>query len=649
MKKLTYFLSLIIIYASCSSENIEGLIVDKVSELEEPENTVNTPCDFNLTNVKEGETITIDCLLDLEEKTFNLPKDVTITFNKGEIKNGTLNFSENGKIDGQLLNSSIVINGEAQLISSEFEFIPSKWGIVEGKTTNEISRKNRDIFETTMQKINDLGATTFKIDKMDAYFNVDESKTDPTQFPSLTAITLPKADFTLKMTDNTHLRMQPNGAIRPTLLATFTANNVTIDGGVLHGDRDEHDYTKINSTHEWGHLLRITGTKNSVFKNIKFEDATGDAIDVHALGHSFDANYTYCDNVLITNNTMIRSRRNHISITDGRNIIVEKNDFIDASIHTEKSIGVAPGFAIDVEAVRHGNPRGISEIAEDIIIKNNTESGSRIGAITVHTGDRVTIEENKFESSVSYSTSIGTIIRNNEITATTDLNKNNGTAIVAGRDDLYDTNYNGRVYGNIIKDYAIGITITNKDIDTYDNEILNCKTGIRIATIKNARIYNNVIKSSKEDSDGIVSHPNLEYMDNVTIGEKSKGNSIEVTRTPLKFVNVNEKDGQENLKLIISNNNITSENTSNFSNTNGFEFIENTIKKGGVRIINSENGEIINNSITSTTSNGIRLDTGCKNLTIKDNIIKVTGTNLECIKVNTTDGINIDITNNTCN
>ncbi len=652
IKNIIYLL-LVLSFISCSKDSTDETSNEEPTgetpTTPEPTVIATTPCDFDLSNTKEGETIVIDCILDLEGKTINLPKNVTITFDKGDIKNGTLNFTENGKIDGRLLNASVTIDGKTQLISNEFEFIPNRWAIVEGKTTDEVSRENRDIFEETMQKINDLGGLIFKIDKMDAYFNVDEYKTAPTQFPSLTAITLPKSDFTLKMTDNTHLRMQPNGAIRPTLLATFTANNVTIDGGILHGDRDEHDYTTISSTHEWGHLLRITGTKNSVFKNITFIDATGDAIDVHALGHSFDPNYTYCDNVLITNNTMIRSRRNQISITDGRNIIVEKNEFIDASIHTEKSRGVAPGFGIDVEAVRHGNPRGISEIAEDIIIKNNTESGSRIGAVTVHTGDRVTIEDNTFENSISYSTSIGTIIRHNKITGKTPKNTDRGIAIVAGRDDVYDKNYGNKVYGNIIKDYSVGIVMTNKDLEVYDNEISNCKVGITIGTIRESKLYNNTIKSNRDSSDGIVSHPTVEYMDNVLVGGVSKGNSIDVTRTPLKFVNVNHENGQEDFKLMITHNTITSTSTNTFSNAHGFEFNENTINEGGLRIVNSENATFIANTITSTVANGIRLDAGCKNLTIKDNNIKVTGTNLECVKVNTTDGVNINIDNNTCN
>ena len=670
MKYAFYYLLIILsvtYFTSCSSDSPEELDVIKETPetitgtddpekdptskddpeeapVDEPKKDPLASCDdFDWTNIIDNK-ITIDCIVNLNGKTIDIPSNTSVVYEGGDVKNGILNFTSNGNIDGELLNASLDLNGDVQLTSNEFEFIPNRWEIVEGKISDQVAKSNRDNFENTMCKIKEMGGNKFKVNKLDAYFKVDEPSGRP--IPSLAAINVP-SDFHLSMTSNTHIRMQPNSYNRPTLLATFKANNVTIEGGVLHGDRDEHDYSD-GSTHEWGHLLRITGTKNSVFKNIRFEDATGDAIDVIASGHSFDSNYVFSDNVLITNNTMIRSRRNHISITDGRNIIVEKNNFIDASIHTSKSRGVAPGFAIDVEAVRHGHPGGILQIAEDIIIRDNTEDGSRIGAFTVHTGDRVTIENNKLEGSISYSVSIGTIIRNNEITATSDKNINKGTAIVAGRDDLFDKNYDGRVYDNIIKNYAIGISVTNKDIDTYNNQIINCKTGLRINSVRNAKIYNNTIKSTRENSNGIVSHPRSEYMDNVIIGDENKGNIIEVTRAPLLIQNTNHESGQDKFKLTISNNTFKSNSTSTISNVVGLEFFKNSINQGGIRFVNYKNGKINNNIINSTTSNGIRIDKGCENLEISNNKINVMSP-FECIKETTTDGINIDVKNLKCN
>ncbi len=604
-----------------------------------------TPCSFDWSMITENEVVIIDCTYDLNNEKIQIPKGVTIQYKEGTIINGTLEFNGNNIIDGELLHHTLTISGEVTLSKDTFEFSPKKWNITEGIVDDLIARENRDILENAMIFTKNMGAKTFMTDKMDAFFNVDEPET---LRPSIAAINVP-SNFTLKMSDNTHLRMQPNAAIRPTLLATHLGENIVIDGGILHGDRDEHDYNTISSTHEWGHLLRISGTKNSVFRNMTFMDATGDGIDVHAIGHSFDPFYTFCDNVTIENNTFIRNRRNHISITDGRNIIVDSNQFIDASIHTDNSRGVAPGFAIDVEAVRHGNPRGISEIAEDITIKNNTEKGGRLGAVTVHTGDRVTIENNIFENNISYSTSIGTIIRNNEITGITEKNTELGIAITAGRSDLYDKNYDGRVYGNTIKDYAIGMVLTNKDLEAYDNQIVDCKVGINIATLRNSKIYNNTIKSNRENSDGIVSHPTIEYMDGVTVGLENKGNLVEVTRTPLKFVNVNIAADQTDFKLMINYNTINSTSTCTFANSHGFDASNNTIQEGGIRLSEVERANFTGNNITSTVANGIRIDAGCNNLLISENTIEVSGTNLVCIKDNSSGAVNITLEDNSCN
>ncbi len=613
--------------------------------IEETPEVTEKNCDIDWNTLMVKDVLIVDCLYDLNNETIRIPRGVLIKHEEGgEIINGTFEFEGINGIAGALLHHTLTLSGEVTLLNNIFEFIPEKWNITEGVVDDLVARENRDILENAMIFTQNMGAERFIIDRMDAFFNVDEPET---LRPSTAAINVP-SNFTLQMSDNTHLRMQPNAAIRPTLLATHLGENILIDGGILHGDRDQHDYSS-GGTHEWGHLLRISGTKNSVFRNMTFMDATGDGVDVHAIGHSFDPFYAYCDNVVIEKNTFIRNRRNQISITDGRNIIVDKNEFIDASIHTEKSRGIAPGFGIDVEAVRFGNPRGISEIAEDITIKNNTERGSRVGAVTVHTGDRVTIENNTFENSISYSTSIGTIIRNNEITGKTPKNTDRGIAIVAGRSDVYDKNYDGRVYGNTINNYSIGMVLTNKDLEAYDNQIIDCKVGINIATIRNSKIYNNTVKSSRENSDGIVSHPTIEYMDNVYVGLENKGNIVDVTRTPLKFVNVNTGTDQTDFKLMINYNTINSTSTCTFANSHGFDASNNTIREGGFRLSEVERANFTENKITSTVANGIRIDAGCSNLLISKNTIKVTGRNLECIKENTSDGINITITDNSCN
>ena len=390
-------------------------------------------------------------------------------------------------------------------------------------------------------------------------------------------------------------------------------------------------------------------------QNTTLMDAGGDGLDINALGHTFLSYYTYCHDILVLNNKFIRNRRNGLSITDGRDIIIEGNEFIDSGVHTVLSQGTAPGFAIDVEAVRGSNPSGPYEIAEDIIIRNNTETGSRVGGMTIHTGDRVTIEDNIMENSLSYSTSIGSIIRNNTITSTTDKTSNSNSAITAGREDRYDRNYGNKVYGNTIIGFSTGIMMTNTDLEVYNNTIIDCKTGLLFQTIRNSKVYGNTIKSTRASSDGIVTHPTVQYIDDITIGSGvneantvDKENIIEVTRTPLKFVGINNESGQENYKIIIKNNRINSTNTSTISNTHGFEFRNNIIEQGGIRLENAKNGNLMDNTITSTYSHGIRLDKGCSNINIADHDITVVG-NYKCITQTTTDGINISINDNNCN
>ncbi len=614
--------------------------------IDEPKKDPLASCDdFDWSNIIDSK-ITIDCIVNLNGKTIDIPSNTSVIYEGGDVKNGTLNFASNGKIDGELLSASLDLNGDVKLSKDEFEFIPSRWEIVEGRVNNEVARENRDLFEENMLFIKNLGAKKYLINKMDAFFNVDEPQANILPFDA--AINVP-GDFTLKMTNDTHLRMQPNGSKRPTLLATFRVNNVTIDGGVLHGDRDEHDYSD-GGTHEWGHTLRISASKNIVVQNMTFMDATGDGVDIHAHGHTWDPHYTRSKDVFIQFNKFYRSRRNQISITDGHDIFIENNEFIDASIHTSNSRGVAPGFGIDVEAVRGTDPRGPSEVAEDIYIRNNIERGGRLGAITVHTGDKVTIENNKFENSISYSTSIGTIIRNNEITGIIEKQTEKGIAIVAGRSDRYDRNFGNRVYGNTVNGYAIGVVMNNKDLEVYGNNFINCKTGITVGSTRDCKAYDNVIKSDRRDSDGIVSHATVEYMDNVIIGADSKNNQnrIEVTRTPIKFTNVNNKPGQESYKLVIQNYTINSKNTSTINKCHGFEFVGNNITQGGIRLVDSENGTLKNNTITSTVSHGIRLDKGCKNLTISNHNVSVSD-RFKCITETTTDGININVTDLNCN
>ncbi|WP_010178373.1 right-handed parallel beta-helix repeat-containing protein [Aquimarina agarilytica] len=668
MKHTFYYLLVLLsvtYFSSCSTDSLEELDLKKdtpetITGIDDPEKDpspkedpkesptkepVAAPqkdplasCDdFDWTNIIDNK-ITIDCIVNLNGKTIDIPNNTTVIYEGGDVKNGTLNFASNGKIDGELLNASLDLNGDVQLSKDEFEFIPNRWEIVEGRVNNDVASKNKDNLKKNLYYMKELGAKTFIIDKIDAFFKVDEPSGKPV--PTAFAITIP-SDFHLKMTNNTHLRMQPNAYKQPVLLSILSVSNVTVEGGVLHGERDEHDYSS-GGTHEWPTLLSIKAGQNIVIRNITMQDATGDGIAVSALGHSFDPHYTQSNNVLIENNKFLRNRRNNMSITDGYDITVQNNDFIDAGIHTNKSRGVAPGFAIDIEPVRGSDPRGPFQIAHDIIIRNNRERGSRVGGFTVHTGDRVIFEGNEMSNEISYSTATEITIRNNTFNAITEKIKNNGTAIVAGRFDRFERNFGSKVYGNTITGYSTGIKMSNTDLEVYENKIFECKTGLSIETITNSKIYENKITSKRAKSDGIMNSAQAKYFDNIIVSK----NIIDVMRAAFLFSGINDEADQSNYSFSVSGN-MFIKNGATFNSTNGFSFNDNNFKNGGIRIENSENGELKNNTIKSTSSHGVRLDRGCKNIKIENHKISVTG-NFKCITQTANDGIDIEIIDIQC-
>ena len=77
----------------------------------------NTPCDYTLDGIESNSTLEIACRMDLGGQTITVPSGVTFVFAGGEIINGTLNFSAQGTIDGNLLNKDLNIEGDVRLKS----------------------------------------------------------------------------------------------------------------------------------------------------------------------------------------------------------------------------------------------------------------------------------------------------------------------------------------------------------------------------------------------------------------------------------------------------------------------------------------------------------------------------------------------------
>ncbi|MBI9065475.1 MAG: hypothetical protein JEZ14_26050, partial [Marinilabiliaceae bacterium] len=523
----------------------------------------NTPCDFDFTTINENDTLNIACTHDLKGENIFLPSNVVMNYNGGEIINGNLFFEEGGKIDGRLLNHQLEVGGKAKLKSTTFDFEKDKWDMVEGETSDDIALKNKENFQKAINDAKYLGAEVFKMDDLNACFLVTSERNLILAFE--TSIRIP-SDFTLQMTTNTHLRVQPNPHIRYNLLDIREVSNVKVLGGNLIGDRDQHDYTPqiINGiekkTHEWGHLIDIASGENITIKNVNLSYASGDGINIHSTKHAFDAEYIGSNNITIFDCILDSNRRNNISITDGYNIIVENNRFLNAGIDTKNSKGTSPKAGLDVEAVRKRDADGNLveyQIAKDIIIRNNEEKGGAGSAFIVAIGQDVTIENNSAENTVSFHLGNGIKIKDNTINTSDD-----DAAIVGGNHKASETVFNNEISGNTILGGSLGIVLYNRDTKVFNNKIKNCVTGIKISNLRDCDIYDNNITSSKENCYGIYTH--VANADNVDI----RNNYINIPYKPIAFVNVNIDSGHESNTVTVSNNELHGGKVS-ISNSNG--------------------------------------------------------------------------------
>ncbi|MFV0541606.1 MAG: uronase [Aestuariibaculum sp.] len=649
MLLISLFLS---IFMSCNDEELF------VSNSNEEENSIDKVSSVSaLINAQPGETLVIGTVLDLEGRTINLASNINLIHSdEGEIINGSLNFADSSTISGELLNSSLSIVGSLPALkSTSFNFSPSRWGIVEGKTTSAIARKNTDILIDIMQKVKDFGIKEFVIDKMDAYFEISSKQSDIYR-SHINGILIP-SDFYLKMSDNTHLRVHPNSSSHYSLITIFDVENVTIEGGNLHGDRDEHNYSS-GGTHEWGHCLLIRSGINITVKDMKISSGSGDGIDINSIGYFYtNSNYKPSRNITITGNTLDSNRRNNISITDGRYITIENNTLLNASINTSKSTGIAPGYAVDIEAgIRRNESTGailidratgkilVHEIAENIIIRENTEKNSRKGALTVHVGNNIDILNNTFQNHISYSFGYNINISGNTITAT---DKFTGTsAIVAGRPgteaDVF--NYSNKVTNNVITGYPTGITFNNTDLNVTNNKINDFTKGFFLlaTTCSNITISDNILKSKKDKSIGF--HFYRTSLDNINISN----NEIDVLTAPVKLDEVNNKTGQEKYNFTFENNIFTSSNSSVtlINKASGVTLRGNNFNSG-LKLLTTKNIILQSNTITSS-GDGIYFRLNNENILLENNIIDVPS-RFKCVKtLSSTIFKDLTDTNTTC-
>jgi len=591
----------------------------------------------------------------LNGETINLPPNVNFDFDGGDIFNGKLVFS-GGYIDGRLLNYKLEIEGDARLKDPTFNFKPSRWEIVEGQTTQPIAFRNHEIIQEVVDTVKEMGAETFNINKLDAFFDSDDQWNPVVFLPS---------GFHFKMSNNTHLRIFPSDRNRFTtrLFFIYKQNDITISGGNLYGDRDLHG---SNAAARTGVLIWISSGQNILVENVKLSFAGSAGLTINSAVFPYtNPGYVPSKFVTVTGCIFDSNRSNNLSVTDGEDITIEKCEFYRAGISTPFSNGLSPISGIDVE------PDDGQRI-ERVTISDNLEREGAGASFIASGGNEIKILNNDLESPLAWNAASNVHVIGNTLQG----------GLAAGLKSAYALS---KSVGNIVSGNTImnsktgtGIAARNDDIKIFDNNIINCTVGIQLDGLEDSEIYNNTITSNIEVSFGFNA---IDYVDNVIV----RNNTIELPGRALFLDLVNLKEEDNNRTFTFKDNIFNTGNFANIKGTFGLSLINNTSTSGfGIsdsknivvhkntittgspfcilvsRSGSSQNVEITENILENTDGfgqgPGIFLNSFGDNLAVEDsnfvvrgNRINVQGTN-NAIRVKDFDGVtldaNIGVTNN---
>ncbi len=607
MKLNIYFsLFMLIFITSCTSDEVEQFeITDKNSTHLNLKQFSNRTCrQFDLSLIKKSRFL-LNCIMDLKGETVNVPSHLRLIYDGGQIINGTLVFSPGATIDSHLLSPSLTLEGSPTLNNGVFELVPFRWGIIEGITTDVNAQKNKEILQKIIDMIKKTNGHTLKIDKLDAYFKVGGINLSPKQY-SENSIHLP-SDFTLEMTNNTFIRMQPTHFPYANLMSTYDVDNVTIRGGNLVGDRYKHDYSDIldingisRKSHEWPTLLITKGSRNVRFENVHMSQSTGDGFVAGSAGFRIKQNTPLNKKVLLIGCTITDCRRNGISITDGEDITIE-NNIIEHTGEGEAirdssgkriydAAGVAPRFGLDIEPyVSYGNFAKSSEIryewVENVKVINNRFTNNKAGSIIVYKADNVLVDNNFSDAVIALNDTSNSTISNNTLEARPDFKS---IGLSSGDERRY-VNFKGgamqqyavnnTIVGNTVRGFSIAIIVNGSGGEVYHNRVYNYSyMGLKVDRVEDTNIHDNQYTSSSSNSQGILL---TRYANNVNIYNETftiKSGFIDSHRCNIynsSFKDTRIRDNISSFKVRIYNNVVNARKLGRLTNSSGIELSNN--------------------------------------------------------------------------
>jgi hypothetical protein len=605
-----------------------------------------TPCDYGPEIFAANQRYEIDCTMDLGGATAAVPESVALVYAGGQIIDGTLDFAADGRIDGDLLHQHLEVAGDVALIEPVFEFHPERWDLVQGTTDSDRALANTLALEALFFRIQELGGTEFRIGAFDCYFEVTRITPPHTLnfYPTQEAVNLP-SNFTLRMSDDTHLRIFPargagdpeNGAI----LSVTDVHDVMIFGGHLHGDRDERIYTPEDVGLEGSHLLYVNAAHRVTLDGIEFLNGSKGSLNIAAHSFVFSDDYDPASHIVVRNCAFTNSRRMAMSITNVHDLLIENNTFTNTANPSEHSDGGEVGWAINIEATRRRDEAGVLieyERAIDIDIRGNREVGSRGGFVTVSIGQNVTIEDNDIDGRVALSLTNGSRVIHNRFTAVTPESAEQQAILIGGEGE---TVFDNEIYGNTISGYALAIVVGGPRSETYDNTILDGQAGIQIGGATDSVVRDNTIVVERYG---------------IQIGNTSAGN-IRIERNDVtaegrhvSVSHVNQDETDEAFGPITIDDNLFHGDVMAVLSAAANVAFTNNVLGGGIQISNTTDTLVSGNDVTPNESDGIRIFERNVRLSVTDNTVsEPTGADrFVCLNNNDDTPDAVELSGNTC-
>ena len=189
-----------------------------------------------------------------------------------------------------------------------------------------------------------------------------------------------QGDMTLELSAGTVIKMAPNDRWNYCVINVDGNSNITIRGGEVVGDRDQHDYGSPPQAHDEGHGVCVwTGVDRVLIENMEIHELTGDGVLIVGGKEDTGVPEKPTTNVTVRNNQIHHNRRQGVSIVGGHGIDIENN-------HIHHIEGTSPQFGIDIE--------GAGRTDQDILIYRNNFHDNAGGDFVTSTGRNVWVEEN---------------------------------------------------------------------------------------------------------------------------------------------------------------------------------------------------------------------------------------------------------------